>query len=110
MSAKIIDGNAVARKIRAEYRERVQRIVSQSGSPPGLAVIVVGDDPASRVYVRNKIRACADAGIQSFRYDYPADVKQDAVIGKITELNEDPAVHGSFDSNQNSPLRSILFV
>jgi len=84
----------VARKIRAECRERVQRVVSQSGSPPGLAVIVVGDDPASRVYVRNKIRACADAGIQSFRYDYPADVKQDAVIGKITELNEDPAVHG----------------
>jgi methylenetetrahydrofolate dehydrogenase (NADP+) / methenyltetrahydrofolate cyclohydrolase len=83
MSAKIIDGNAIGRKIRAECRERVQGIVSQSGLPPGLAVIVVGDDPASRLYVRNKIRACADVGIQSFRYDYPADVKQDAVIKKL---------------------------
>ena len=94
MTAKIIDGNAVARKIRVECRERVDRVVAQSGSPPGLAVIVVGSDPASRLYVRNKIRACADAGIQPFRYDYPADVKQDVVIEKIAQLNEDPGVHG----------------
>lgn len=94
MTAKIIDGNAVAREIRGECRERVERIVAKSGSPPGLAVIVVGSDPASRLYVRNKIRACADVGIQSFRYDYPVDVKQDAVIKKIAELNEDSSVHG----------------
>ena len=94
MSAKIIDGNAVAQEIRSECRERVLRIVAQSGSPPGLAVIVVGSDPTSRLYVKNKIRACADVGIQSFRYDYAVDVKQDAVIEKIEELNEDPAVHG----------------
>jgi methylenetetrahydrofolate dehydrogenase (NADP+) / methenyltetrahydrofolate cyclohydrolase len=59
MMAKIIDGNAVAREIRSECRERVLRIIAQSGSPPGLAVIVVGSDPASRLYVKNKIHACA---------------------------------------------------
>src|SRR5215813_2973526 len=94
MTAKIIDGNAVARKIRDECRLRVQRIVAQSGAPPGLAVVLVGSDPASRIYVKNKIRACADVGIRSFRFDYPADVKQDEVVGKIAELNEDSTVHG----------------
>ena len=94
MTAKIIDGNAVARTIRNECRERVQRIVAQSGAPPGLAVILVGSDPASRIYVKNKIRACADVGIRSFRFDYPIDVKQDEVVAKIAELNEDPAVRG----------------
>ena len=74
MTAKIIDGVAVARKIRDECRERVQHIVAQSGTPPGLAVIIVGSDPASQIYVRNKIRACANVGIKSFRFDYPADV------------------------------------
>ena len=94
MTAKIIDGNAVARAIRDECRQRVQRIVAQSGAPPGLAVILVGSDPASRIYVKNKIRACADVGIRSFRFDYPSDVEQDEVVAKIAELNEDPAVHG----------------
>ena len=95
MTAKIIDGNAVARSIRDECRQRVQRIIAQSGVPPGLAVILVGSDLASRIYVKNKIRACIDVGIRSFRFDYPADVKQDEVVAKIVELNEDPAVHGT---------------
>jgi len=94
MTAKIIDGNAVARTIRDECRQRVQRIVAQSGAPPGLAVILVGSDPASRIYVKNKIRACAGVGIRSFRFDYPSDVEQDEVVTKIAELNDDPAVHG----------------
>lgn len=94
MTAKIIDGNAVARAIRNECRQRVQRIAAQSGAPPGLAVILVGSDPASKIYIKNKIRACADVGIRSFRFDYPNDVKQDEVVAKITELNENPAVHG----------------
>jgi methylenetetrahydrofolate dehydrogenase (NADP+) / methenyltetrahydrofolate cyclohydrolase len=94
MTAKIIDGNAVARAIRDECRQRVQRIVAQSGAPPGLAVVLVGSDPASKIYVKNKIRACADVGIRSFRFDYPSDVRQDVVVAKIAELNEDPAVHG----------------
>jgi methylenetetrahydrofolate dehydrogenase (NADP+) / methenyltetrahydrofolate cyclohydrolase len=94
MTAKIIDGNAVARTIRDECRQRVQRIVAQSGAPPGLAVILVGSDPASKIYVKNKMRACADVGIRSFRFDYPVDVKQDEVVAKITELNDEAAVHG----------------
>src|SRR6201981_821393 len=94
MTAKIMDGNAVARTIRDECRQRVQPIVAHSGVPPGLAVILVGSDPASRIYVKNKIRACADVGIRSLRFDYPSDVEQDEVVAKIAELNEDPAVHG----------------
>ena len=77
MTAKIIDGVAVARKIRDECNERVQRILAHGGTPPGLAVIMVGSNPASQIYVRNKIRACANVGIKSFRFDYPPDVDQD---------------------------------
>jgi methylenetetrahydrofolate dehydrogenase (NADP+) / methenyltetrahydrofolate cyclohydrolase len=94
MTAKIIDGVAVARKIRDECRERVDRIVSRGGTPPGLAVIIVGSDPASQIYVRNKMRACANVGIKSFQFDYPANVSQDAVVERIMQLNDDPAVHG----------------
>ena len=94
MPAKIIDGKAVAASIRAECRERVQRIVAGGGPPPGLAVIVVGNNPASQVYVRNKIKACADVGIRSFRYDYPVDVNPQAVVDRIEELNQSDQVHG----------------
>jgi methylenetetrahydrofolate dehydrogenase (NADP+)/methenyltetrahydrofolate cyclohydrolase len=94
MTAKIIDGVAVAKKIRDECSERVQRIVAQSGIPPGLAVIIVGTDAASRVYVRNKIRACANVGIKSLLFDYPADTSQETVIERIVRLNDDPTVHG----------------
>lgn len=94
MTATIIDGIAVAAKIRAECRERVKRIVAQGGTPPGLAVIFVGSDTASQVYVRNKIRACADVGIRSYRFDYAPDVHQQIIVDKIQELNRDSAVHG----------------
>ena len=94
MTAKIIDGVAVARKIRDDSRERVKHIVARSGTPPGLAVIIVGSDPASQIYVRNKIRACANVGIKSFRFDYPADVNPETVIDQISRLNDDPAIHG----------------
>jgi methylenetetrahydrofolate dehydrogenase (NADP+)/methenyltetrahydrofolate cyclohydrolase len=94
MTAKIIDGVAVAQNIRDECKERVQRIAAQGGTPPGLAVIMVGSNPASRIYVRNKIRACANVGIKSFQFDYPSDVAQDAVIDRIMQLNDDPTIHG----------------
>src|SRR5487761_1668034 len=94
MTAKIIDGVAVAAEIRAACRERVQGIIARNGSPPGLAVIIVGSDPASQIYVRNKIRACANVGIKSFRFDYPWDVGPDTVIDRVLQLNDDPAVHG----------------
>lgn len=94
MSAIIIDGVAIAASIRAECRERVTRIAAQGGTPPGLAVILVGSNAASQVYVRNKIRACAEVGIQSFRFDYPADIDQQTVIDSIEELNANAKIHG----------------
>ena len=93
LSAKIIDGHAVAASIRAECKQRVAALAAR-GVQPGLAVILVGDNPASAVYVRNKVRACAEVGIRSVRYDYPADVPQETVLSTIERLNADPAIHG----------------
>lgn len=92
-TAKIIDGIAVASKIRVECKERVEKL-KKRGVVPGLAVILVGSDPASAVYVRNKIRACAEVGIKSIRYDFPRDAAPEAVLETIEKLNVDPAVHG----------------
>jgi methylenetetrahydrofolate dehydrogenase (NADP+) / methenyltetrahydrofolate cyclohydrolase len=94
LTAKIIDGVAVAATIRAECRDRVDRLRRQSAVTPGLAVIIVGSDPASAVYVRNKVRACAEAGIHSVRMDFPADVDPGTVEREIVRLNGDPAIHG----------------
>ena len=93
-SAKIIDGRAVAAKIRIECRERVRRLGQEFGITPGLAVIVIGDDPASAIYVRNKVRACADVGIRSTRLPFRHDVDPAVVTRAILDLNADPAVHG----------------
>ncbi len=93
MTAKLIDGSKVALGIREECKVRAQALALR-GIVPGLAVIVVGNDPASAVYVRNKLRACANVGVQSFKYDYPADVSPDAVVAKIQELNGRADVHG----------------
>jgi methylenetetrahydrofolate dehydrogenase (NADP+)/methenyltetrahydrofolate cyclohydrolase len=93
MAAKIIDGKQVSAGIRAACKERVARLAAR-GVVPGLAVILVGASPASKVYVRNKIRACADVGIRSFRFDFPDDVEPDRVIGTIEELNRRADVHG----------------
>jgi methylenetetrahydrofolate dehydrogenase (NADP+)/methenyltetrahydrofolate cyclohydrolase len=92
--AKIIDGIAIGRRIRQECRARVEKLRSSFGVIPGLAVVLVGENPASVLYVRNKLRACAEVGIRSFRYDFPANVDPAAVIGRIGELNADPEVHG----------------
>lgn len=94
MTATIINGLAISAKIRAESRERVKRLVAQYGKPPGLAVILVGSDTASQVYVRNKIRACADVGIRSFRFDFASDTDPQVVIDKIEDLNQNAEVHG----------------
>ena len=93
MPAKIIDGVAIAAGIRSEIKVRAARLTAQ-GRQPGLAVIMVGSNPASRVYVRNKIRACEEVGIRSFRYDFAADAHPAAVVDRIAALNADPAVHG----------------
>lgn len=94
MAAKVIDGKAIASGIRAECRKRVQHIIALGGPSPGLAVIVVGSNPASRVYVRNKIRACEEVGICSFRFDFPQGIDPNVVIEKIEELNQRSDVHG----------------
>src|SRR5712691_3418201 len=93
MTAKIIDGNAIAKVVRAQWKERAERLKAK-GVVPGLAVIIVGDNPASRVYVRNKVRACAEAGLYSEKIELPASVSEAALLKKIEELNANPAIHG----------------
>lgn len=94
MSARVLDGRAVAARIRAEVRRRVEERV-RSGLPrPGLATVLVGDDPASHVYVRMKRKACQEVGIESFPYELPADAPQEEIEALIHQLNRDPRVHG----------------
>lgn len=90
MTAQLIDGVALSRRIRAEVGERAQRL----GVKPGLAVILVGDDPASAVYVRNKVKACEEHGLYSLLEKYDASLAEDALLARIAALNTDPAIHG----------------
>ncbi len=94
MSAVIIDGVAIARKVRTEISERAQKLLAQYKVVPGLAVIIVGNDPASAVYVRNKARACAEVGINSDVMRFDATVTEAELIAQIEKLNANPAVHG----------------
>lgn len=91
--AKIIDGVAVAADIRRGLKIRVADLRGR-GVVPGLAVIIAGDNPASRLYVRNKIRACDEVGIKSFRFDFPQQARPDEVLALIETLNLRPDVHG----------------
>jgi len=92
-TARIIDGRVVATEIRAQCKERVRALNAQ-GVVPGLAVILVGEDTASAVYVRNKIQACKQVGINSFKFELAKDVAPQAVLELITSLNERSDVHG----------------
>ena len=94
MVAKVIDGKQVAASIRQECRERVEALRRKSGVTPGLAVILVGNNPASAIYVANKVRACAEVGIQSFRKELPATIDTDSLVAQIDALSRDPAIHG----------------
>jgi methylenetetrahydrofolate dehydrogenase (NADP+)/methenyltetrahydrofolate cyclohydrolase len=94
MTAKIIDGKAIADRLRAEYRLRVEDLRSRHGVTPALAVILVGDNPASRSYVRGKIAGCKQVGIRSELIELPASVGQDELLARIRALNDDPAIHG----------------
>ena len=93
MSAIIIDGVAMARQVLGELKVRVDAF-SRGGKTPGLAVLLVGDDPASAVYVRSKERACRDAGVRTFDTRMPATATQADLLKKIDALNADPTVHG----------------
>lgn len=92
--AVVLDGKAVATRVRAEVKARAAQFAQTRGRPAGLAVVKVGSDPASAVYVRNKRLACDEAGIKSFAFDLPADMSREALIGRIKELNRDPTVDG----------------
>jgi methylenetetrahydrofolate dehydrogenase (NADP+)/methenyltetrahydrofolate cyclohydrolase len=94
MSARIIDGKAVAAKLRVEYRERIKTMVAERGTRPGLTVILVGEDPASQVYVRNKIRDCAEVGIRSELIELPTTIPEAELLARIDALNADTNVHG----------------
>lgn len=93
MAAKIIDGKALAAQLRAALKPAVDALAAR-GARPGLAVIVVGDDPASRVYLRNKVRACEETGVRSEMHALPADVSEDALLERVAALNDDAGVHG----------------
>ena len=92
--ADVIDGRAVARKLDEETRAAIDAMIAAGAPRPGLAVILVGNDPASEVYVGRKIKKCAEVGIESFEHRLPADTTQDALLALIAALNADPQVHG----------------
>ncbi len=94
MSATVIDGRAVAAAVRAEVKAEVEAWVAGGGSRPGLATVLVGDDPASAIYVANKQRACAEVGIEGFSYEPPAESTQAEIEALLHELNADPRVSG----------------
>ncbi len=94
MTARIINGNELAADLRAEAADGVAALFASSGVTPGLAAVLVGDDPASAVYVRNKARACAEAGIFSETFNLPDDRPQEELLALIDRLNADPKFHG----------------
>lgn len=94
MKPRIIDGKAIAADLRAKIGAEVRRLQQQHALTPGLAVVLVGDNPASGVYVRSKERQTVEAGMRSFAHRLPADVSQGDLLGLIARLNGDPAVHG----------------
>ena len=93
MTAQLIDGVALSKKLRADVAVRATALRAR-GVVPGLAVVLVGDNPASQVYVRNKVKACEDSGLHSVLERYPATLAETELLGRINALNRDPAIHG----------------
>ncbi|MEK8024930.1 MAG: putative bifunctional protein : methylenetetrahydrofolate dehydrogenase [Pseudomonadota bacterium] len=93
MTAQLIDGNALARQTRERVAARVAELAAQ-GCQPGLAVLLVGEDPASQVYVKHKVADCEGVGMKSLLERHPADLAEDALLARIRALNADPAIHG----------------
>jgi methylenetetrahydrofolate dehydrogenase (NADP+) / methenyltetrahydrofolate cyclohydrolase len=93
MTAQLIDGNALSRQLRAEVGRRAAALTA-GGHQPGLAVILVGDDPASAVYVRNKVKACQEHGLHSVFEKYDATLSEADLLARIEALNDDPRIHG----------------
>ena len=93
MSAKLIDGVALSKQLRGDVAQRAAALKAR-GITPGLAVILVGDNPASQVYVRNKVKACSEAGLHSVLEKYEASMAEAELLARIEALNRDPAIHG----------------
>ncbi|MEE9470969.1 MAG: bifunctional methylenetetrahydrofolate dehydrogenase/methenyltetrahydrofolate cyclohydrolase FolD [Gemmatimonadota bacterium] len=93
MTARIIDGKRIAAEIRREVAESAAELIAR-GTRPGLSVVLVGDDPASHVYVRMKTRACQEAGLHARDVPLPAETSREELLGEIDRLNEDPEIHG----------------
>ncbi len=91
--AQLIDGNALSKQLRAEVAQRAADLTAR-GTTPGLAVVLVGENPASAVYVRNKVKACADSGLHSVLEKYEATMTEDELLARIDALNNDPSIHG----------------
>lgn len=94
MTAQLIDGTALSNQVRAQVAVEAAALAAQHGRKPGLAVILVGDDPASAVYVRNKVKACNDNGLHSVLEQYPATLTEAELLARIAALNADDAIHG----------------
>lgn len=92
--AHIIDGKAISAAVRGEIKDNTQALIAKTGITPGLAVIIVGEDPASQVYVRNKRRACEEVGFYSEAYELPAETTQAELETLLDKLNADPRIHG----------------
>ena len=93
MTAQLIDGNALSKQLRGEVAQRAAALTAQ-GVQPGLAVVLVGDHPASQVYVRNKVKACEDAGFKSVLEKYEATLSEAELLARVEALNNDPSIHG----------------
>jgi methylenetetrahydrofolate dehydrogenase (NADP+)/methenyltetrahydrofolate cyclohydrolase len=94
VTANLLDGKALAKEIRAEIAQDVEKFVADTKVVPCLAAVLVGEDPASQIYVRNKQKACEKAGIKSQLHRPPADISMDELLSLIAQLNDDPEVHG----------------
>ena len=93
MTAQLIDGNALSKQLRTEVAARAQALKTK-GITPGLAVVLVGDNPASQVYVRNKVKACQDTGMHSVLEKYDASMSEAELLARVDALNQDPSIHG----------------
>ncbi len=93
MTAQTIDGNALSRQLRADVQKRVAQLHDR-GTTPGLAVVLVGDNPASQVYVRNKVKACEDAGLHSVLEKYDTTLSEAELLARVDALNNHPSIHG----------------
>ncbi|MBH0239284.1 bifunctional methylenetetrahydrofolate dehydrogenase/methenyltetrahydrofolate cyclohydrolase FolD [Methylobrevis albus] len=94
MVASVIDGKKIANELHVEIRAKADALAASHGVVPGLAVVLVGEDPASAVYVRNKVKATAECGLKSFEFKLPAETSEAEVLGIVERLNKDPDVHG----------------